>query len=508
MCINKLYTSISLISASGIIAPLDAIGQESKDVSHEKMNIIFLLTDDQNYGSVGCYGNNEVQTPNIDKLGYKGVIFDKHYNTTAISMASRASIFTGMYEYKTGTNFDHGNMKQEVWNKSYPMLLRQNGYFTAFAGKFGFVVEGKGICDNDFDMYAGASGQTSYKSIENKYLQKYAQQYPHTTLAYGEFGRDVIKEAAKKDLPFCLSISFKAPHLPVEPDPRFDDVYKDKKFTKPKNFGREAGKHMSLQSKQGRQYTRFTTWHYDTDYDNVMAQYYQLIYGVDYAIGMILDELEKQGLAENTVVIYTSDNGYICGAHGYASKVLPMEESSRAPLIIYNPKNKRNGTRCKELTANIDIAPTILNIAGIEATPNMDGKNINQLLFGETESIHDKLAVLNTWGPVPTQYLACITKNWKYTYWWYGDEKMKPTEELFDLKNDPLEMDNVINREDCKSIANMMRMQYDELLYHIDKNAVYYNNYRQYSHLFDRNESWKNKKFNKTKKINESNHYN
>ena len=165
-------------------------------------------------------------------------------------------------------------------------------------------------------------------------------------MSYGDFGRDVIREAVKKKKPFCLSISFKAPHLPVQPDPKFDDVYAGKTFTKPANFGREAGEHMSVQSKQGRQYTRFHTWHYDTDYDGVMAKYYQLVYGVDVAVGMILDELEKQGIADNTVIIYTSDNGYICGSHGYGSKVLPMEEASRAPLMIFDPRSANSGKKC------------------------------------------------------------------------------------------------------------------------------------------------------------------
>ena len=110
----------------------------------KKPNIIFLFTDDQNIASVGCYGNPEVKTPNMDQLGRDGVIFDKHYNTTSICMASRASVFTGMYEYKTGTNFSHGDMRPEVWNKSYPVLLRQAGYLTAFAGKFGLKVTGEG----------------------------------------------------------------------------------------------------------------------------------------------------------------------------------------------------------------------------------------------------------------------------------------------------------------------------------------------------------------------------
>jgi arylsulfatase A-like enzyme len=486
--------------ALSVLTVLEIIGQ--------KPNIIFLMADDQNVLSVGCYGNNEVHTPNMDKIGNNGMIFTKHYNTTSICMASRATVFTGMYEYKTGTNFDHGDMKPDVWKKSYPVLLREAGYFTAFAGKFGFEVEELGLCEDDFDMWGGAPGQSSYVTKENSSMEKYAKDFPHSTLSYGAFGQDAIKEAVKQDKPFCLSISFKAPHLPVQPDPKFDDVYAGKTFTKPANFGREAGEHMSIQSKQGRQYSRFYEWHYDNDYDGVMAKYYQLVYGIDVAIGMIMDELEKQGVADNTVIIYTSDNGYICGSHGYASKVLPMEESSRAPLMIYDPR-KTTGSknvRCTELNGNIDIAPTILNLAGAPIPDNMDGKSLVPLLKKPDAEIHSQLAFINAWGIVPTQSLSCFTKDWKYTYWWFGNSEMEPEEELYNVANDPLEMKNLANDPKYVSELNEMRAKYDEELMRWKQECLSYNYYQQYVTLFDRTIPWQQKEFIKSKNTNEANH--
>ena len=258
---------------------------------------------------------------------------------------------------------------------------------------------------------------------------------------------------------------------------------------------------MSQQSKQGRQYTRFVEWHYDTNYDGVMARYYQLVYGIDVAIGMIFEELEKQGIADNTVIIYTSDNGYICGAHGYASKVLPMEEASRAPLMIYDPRSENAGKklRCKSITGNIDFAPTILDLAGQPIPKNMDGKSILPLLENPKKDIHTQLTFMNAWGIVPTQSLSCITKEWKYTYWWYGDSKMKPVEELYNIKNDPLEMKNLV--EDCKVQSDLkkMRAKYDNELKTWKKEAVDYNDYQQYIKLFDRSIPWDQKKFIKSK---------
>lgn len=461
-----------------------------------KPNIVFLFADDQCTYSVGCYGNRDVVTPNMDQLARDGVVFDRHYNTTAICMASRGSVFTGMYEYKTGCNFTHGNMKANVWAKSYPVLLREAGYLTAFAGKFGIEVDGKGLCEDDFDYWGGGPGQTSYDTTRNKSMRKYAKEYPHSTLSYGAFGRDVIRDSVKKEKPFCLSISFKAPHKPATPDPRFDHVYENKQFTKPANFGRQYGKHLSPQSKAGRQYPRFTDWNYDSDYDGEMAKYHQQIHAIDVALGMIRQELEAQGVADNTVVIYTSDNGYICGSHGYGSKVLPMEESSRVPLMVYDPRSPVNGKqlRCKELTGNIDFAPTILDLAGLAIPGNMDGESLVEVIRDPQRNVHDQMAFVNVYGPSPTTCLSVLTKRYKYTYWWYGDEEMHPTEELWDLATDPLELNNLAKRPEHQELLSDMRAAYDAELAKWKAEAVAYNDYQKYGVLFDRNVPWKEKR--------------
>jgi arylsulfatase A-like enzyme len=431
-------------------------------------NIVFLLADDQTYTSIGCYGNKDVQTPEMDRLGADGLIFDRHYNTTAICMASRANVFTGMYEYKTGCNFGYGDLSAAAWARSYPLLLRKAGYLTAFAGKFGIVVEGTGqaLSAADFDFWGGGPGQTHYATAKNKSMAKYAAKYPHATRAYGAFGQDVIKAAAEQKRPFCLSISFKAPHRPVTPDPAFDLVYASKTFTKPANYGREHGRHFSEQSRQGRQYERFESWDYDKDYDGVMAKYHQQIYAIDKALGMIRAELDRQKLADNTVIIYTSDNGFLCGAHGYGSKVLPIEESARAPLIILDPRSPSagKGWRCSALTGNIDFAPSILELAGLPKPDNMDGVSLLPLLRTPQSDVREQLAFINVWGPAATHSLTALTKRWKYTYWAYDDDKMDPTEDLFDLSRDPLEMSNLAGNPEYASQLARMRTQYDDHL--------------------------------------------
>jgi arylsulfatase A-like enzyme len=466
----------------------------------DKPNIVFLLTDDQATISVGCYGNDEVLTPNIDSLADQGLRFLNHYDTTAICMASRASIVTGKYEYKTGCNFEHGELDRSIWQKSYPMLLREAGYRTAIAGKIGFEVSeepgGKGsLPEDDFDAWGAGPGQTTYDTAKNKSMAKYAKEYPHSTLSYGAFGRDFIEQAARDKVPFCLSISFKAPHMPATPDPRFDDVYKGKTFTKPANYGREAGEHFSLQSQQGRQYERFYSWNYADKYDQVMATYYQQIYGVDVAVGMILDALKEYGVSENTVVIFTSDNGFLNGSHGYGSKVLPYEEASRVPLLIFDPRNKHRGKKqtVEALTGNIDFAPTIMELAGVKVPNSVDGKSLVSLLDDPKGSVHEYLTLINVWGPAQAQSLSVVTRDEKYIYWPWAAKGFEPTSELYLTKEDPLELVNQINNPEQASKLRKMQALYTKALDHWNAEAVDYNNYQPYGKIFDPDLSWDKK---------------
>ena len=404
-------------------------------------NLIFLFADDQCSYSLGCYGNEDVKTPNIDALARQGVAFDRHYNTTAICMASRVNVMTGLFEYRHGCNFDHGPLPESLWRKSYPMRLREAGYQTAFAGKFGFLIRsdkpearpdspqkkhrknkvGKAktwLPEADFDRWGGGPGQTSYVTAKNPSIAHYADEFPHSTRAYGAFGRDFIRDAALRDEPYCLSISFKAPHQPATPDPEFDAVYAGKKFAKPENFGREHGKHFSDQSRQGRQYERFHSWGYSERYDEVMAIYHQQFYGIDVAVGMIREAVKASGEADNTVIIYTSDNGFFCGSHGYGSKVLPYEESSRVPLIVYDPRHPNAGKRQRSsaLTGNVDMAPTLLALAGLPVDAKMDGRSLLPLLDHPGTEVHKSLPLINVWGPSAVHSLAEVTKEWKFIY--------------------------------------------------------------------------------------------
>ncbi|MDA7975154.1 MAG: sulfatase-like hydrolase/transferase [Pirellulales bacterium] len=462
-------------------------------VADDRPNIIFLMTDDQNVRSLGCYGAPGVETPNIDALAADGVAFDRHYDTTAICMACRATVMTGLLEYRHGVNFGtgtvgDGQMRKEDWEQSYPMLLHKAGYRTAFAGKFGFTIEDTSKSgrypEDDFDMWGGGPGQTSFITARNKSMVQYAKNYPHSTRSYGAFGSDFIKESAKKDQPFCLSISFKAPHRPVQPDPLFDDIYAGALFPKPENFGREHGMHFPEQSRRGRQYQRFEEWHYNDAYDEVMAKYYQLIYAVDVAIGMIREAVETAGVKHKTLIIFTSDNGYLCGAHGYGSKVLPYEESSRVPLIIYDPRSEKKAGRCNVATGNIDLAATILD-AALGRPNHGNGTSLLKHYVNNNNPKRDRIIpLINVWGPEQVFSLGFVKGEWKYIYWPYTGDGMKATAEMYNLKEDPLELHNRINDNATRDIRVQLEKDYANLIHDWTQQAIDRPHYKKAATLF------------------------
>ena len=472
----------------------------------EKPNIIFLFTDDQSYKAMGCMGNDEIKTPHMDKLGAEGVIFDRHYNTTAICMASRACTMTGMLEYKAGCNFNHGSMTQDKFMKSYPVLMKKAGYYTGFAGKFGFPVTAEATTSikhhtyallpvDLFDDWAGGTDQTKYATADNQYIKQYADKYPHSTRAYGAWSGDFMKKATASGKPFCMTLFFKAPHLPHIPDPFFDALYEGVTFSKPPNFGQKNGDHLAKQAKLGRQYLSYKKkYKYFDQYNEVKRNYYQLISGVDYAIGMIRKNLEAQGLAENTVIILTSDNGYSEGTHGFSGKCLPYEEPSRAPLIIFDPRDAHAGTRVATITAGIDMAPTMLEMAGVSIPENIDGKSLVPLLKGKTKKVHDSLPLMQLFGSAPTRSLALVTDEWKYIYWAFEDGEMKAAEELFHLSKDSLEMTNLASSPEHQHKLEEMRKHYDQQVAHWKANSINYNDYENYAIIFDRQVAWQDKK--------------
>ncbi len=492
------------------------IGAFSAFAKDDRPNIIVFLTDDQCMYSTGVYGNHQVKTPNLDQLAKDGTIFRNNYATTSICMASRASIMTGMYEYKTACNFDKGPLWRSKWEKSYPVLLKEAGYYTGFAGKFGFAVKPDGETNENYDSYkvlpvdsfdwfAGGPDQTSYITKQNKGIAKYAKEYPHATRAYGAACSDFVKEAVKTGKPFCLSMSFKAPHSPLTPDPFFKDVYADVVWEKPANHGRENGKHISIQAKLSRQYMNSYFLYCDTAYQKNQRLYNTLIHGVDCAVGMVLETLKEIGIADNTIIIFTGDNGFAKGSHGFSHKALPYEEHSKTPLIILDPRAKKADTIWREpVTANIDLAPTILDYAGVAIPENMDGMSLRELINDPKADFREHIALIQARGSFASVALSVVTPKTKYIYYPYA-EKIDAGEELYILSDDPIEMHNQFNNPEFKAEKEAMLALYNKSFSKWKKENVNRASYDDLAIVLDKNIEWAEKRNHKSKDFDTSN---
>ena len=464
-------------------------------------NLVFLMADDHRAFALGSRGDPVIHTPRLDQLARRGLSFTRCYATSPICMASRASVMTGLYEYRTGCNFGTGRLSAANWNRGYPLRLKRAGYRIAFAGKWGFPLEVPGY-EKQFDRWGGfeGAGQGFYETAKNPSLRAYAKKYPHVTLALGAFGRDFIAESVRQGRPFCLSLSFKAPHKPHRyVVPRTATLYQHARFTPMPNYGVAGLKRLPLQPKLGRQYAQRKEWLPEEQFQEHLRIYYRLISGIDLAVGMVLDALRDNGVAGDTVVIYTSDNGYFCGAHGLQGKVLPYDDSARIPLIVYDPRRPENAGRVSSaLVGNIDFAPTLLDLAGVPIPEGLDGRSLRPIIEGRQTKGRDSLLLVQNWGWArndQNRCLAVVTGRYKYIYWCYGDRNLEPVEELFDLRADPWEMNNLAARPEQAAVLRQMRALYDRHHAAWARHCVELPAYREHTRIFDRHIPWRQKRF-------------
>ncbi|MCA9190786.1 MAG: sulfatase [Planctomycetales bacterium] len=437
-------------------------------VSAQQPNILFLLTDDQRWDSLGCYGNSIVHTPNLDELSRRSVTFDAAFVTTAICATNRACILTGQYASRHGMwDFDR-DMTSEQLAHTYAGLLHQNGYRTGFIGKYG-VGNPPGLPVFDFDK--GFPGQGNF------FLEVDGQRR-HLTSVMADQAEEFIDsctiEATGKS-PFCLSISFKAPHVqdsasvksdqfPFDPRPEIANLYTGFDIPLAPTASNTYFERLPdfLQNSESRSRWAVRYWGPARTQESLKG-YYRLISGVDLAIGRILQKLENTGVAENTIVVFTSDHGQFLGEYGLAGKWFPYEPSIRVPLIIYDPRlpSARRGVRSSEIALSIDLAPTMLAWAGIEAPSAMQGRSLLPLLSDESiDNWRDDYFYEHhfqppaAWNMILPRSEAVRSKKWKYIQ--YIDSE-PVVEQLFDLESDYLETHDLSSSPSHQAVVVQMR---------------------------------------------------
>jgi len=403
----------------------------------KKPNFVVILSDDQTYRAIG-YNNPVVKTPNMDKLANDGFRFDRFFVASPICMASRASIYTGVYPQQHGTvglagvGF-HSSVLREKRFVTLPAVLEKAGYHTALWGKshlgepttFGFA-EGKEFHDpNDEETFAEAE----------KFL----------------------KREAKLDRPFLLWLTPRNPHLPLSAPQRFKDIYKNSVITLEPNwlvsppmesiFNQGPAGGISFRDCNAPIYSHAPKGliagppRNEAVMKEVIKAYYGDVSCLDEQIGTLVRQLKANGLYENTIIIYFSDNGYFLGNHGLGNKVTMHEESVRVPMFIHSPLLANQRVKSDALTSSLDIFPTILDLAGVPAPAQLMGKSLRPILEKPTATVRDHV-ITECVGPPDSRtgvgHRMVRTDHFKYVLT-SSDE-----EAFFDLKNDPYEMTNRI----------------------------------------------------------------
>ncbi len=436
--------------------------QQNKN--QEKPNIIFILTDDQRFDAIGYAGNKYVQTPEMDKLASSGTYFSKAIATTPICAASRASILTGLHERSHNYNFQTGNIRADYMENSYPKLLKNNGYYTGFYGKFG--VEYSNL-DSQFDVYDSYDRNLKYKDRRGFFYKTIGKDTVHLTRYTGQQALDFINTVSNKK-PFCLSLSFSAPHAhDPAPDQYFWQPESDKLLantTIPDPTVTEEKYFKSLPKDVQAGFNRLRwTWRFDTPekYQKSVKGYYRMISEVDSEIKKIREKLAEKGLDKNTIIIVMGDNGYFLGERQLADKWLMYDNSIRVPMIIYDPRVNAHQD-IDDMALNIDIPATIADYAGIAKPASWQGKSLKPITSKETKTIdRDTILIEHIWEftEIPPSE-GVRTKKWKY-FRYVND---KSIEELYNLEEDPKETKNLINDKKHQKVVEALRKKCDELI--------------------------------------------
>ena len=453
---RTILTGLLTASVCGTTSASDTAPQQKKE-KERRPNIIFLLTDDHRYDALGVMGNPVIQTPNLDRLAKNGTLFTNAYVTTSISCSSRASVLTGQYVSRHGVCDFTTDIEPERFAETYPVLLRKAGYKTGFIGKFGIGLENQP--KDQFDFWTcEPKHQPDY---DNK--DRFGNYYHHTDQVSREIAQFLDNFAGNEE-PFCLSVSFKAPHTqdgdPREfiTHPRYDKYYRDVHIPEPAvgedrywELYPEAFKKNNEARKRWR--SRFATAEM---YQKTVKNYYRLITQVDDVVGDMLHQLKRLGADGNTIIIFMGDNGMFLGEHGMAGKWFIYEESVRVPMFIYNPAavRKERGIREDRIALNIDVAPTILSLAGIPVPEQMQGHSLTDIPAKGKQWREDFYYEHRLPGDIIPQSEGVVSSRFKYVSYFNCTPAY---EELYDLEKDPHEIRNLATDPDYSEILGMLR---------------------------------------------------
>ena len=468
------------------------LGQNSS--GGKRPNILFIMTDDHAAHAMSCYGSKVNQTPNLDRLAKEGLRFTNSFCTNSICAPCRAVILTGKYSHLNGV-IDNA-VKFDGAQQTFPKLLQQAGYETALVGKWHLKTDPTG-----FDYWNILPGQGAYY---NPAMIEMGRQKKHAG-----YVTDILTEHAlgwlkgrQGDKPFCLMFHHKAPHREWEPGPKYLTLYADRDIPEPETLfddyegrGRAAKEQdMSIEKTMTNRDVKlvaprnltpeqkekwdaaygpgnqaFAEAHLQGQdlvrwkYQRYIKDYLRCIAAVDESVGQVLDYLDQSGLAENTVVIYTSDQGFYLGDHGWFDKRFMYEESLRMPLLVRYPKEIRAGSENADIVLNLDFAETFLDYAGVAAPGDMQGRSLRPLLQGRTPTDWRKSMYYHYYEYPAVhsvkRHYGVRTQRYKLIHFYHDIDEW----ELYDLKSDPDERRNVYGDPQYADVVKELKAELSRL---------------------------------------------
>jgi len=462
-------------------------------------NIVFLLTDDQRARTFSAAGHPVIRTPHLDRLAAEGVRFTNAFVTDPTCKPSRVTFLTGLYERVHGVGFStRQKLTERQWGRTYPALMRKAGYYTGFLGKFG--VESytfRGRAGTKFDFWRGHDGWARFRPKKLRHCAAYADSAEEIITPIMGESIDRFLDSCPAGKPFCLSVSFSAPHgsisgsmVPGETGesrmttpahtvaqlrdhPIYGKLYRDEEVKIPAETARDTEPYIPRrvlpQAKRRRcysyAYTRPTAreHHY---------RYYQLITGIDAVVGRLRKSLARRGLADRTVIVFSSDHGLLMGEYGMGGKSLLYDLATRIPLVIHDPAlpKDRRGKTIDAFAISADIAPTLLSYAGLEPPGDVQGRDLRPLLADPDRPWRDEVFLENLYVGRDNPFIEAVrTKRFKYVRYFanpgnhYSDEqadfagKTPVFEQLFDLRADPQEKTNLVGEARHRGVLQRLR---------------------------------------------------
>ncbi len=504
----KNFPFRSIVPLISVVAFAGGCGQPAQE--SKRPNILFIMSDDHTQKAISAYGHNLIQTPHIDRLAKEGVLFRSSFVTNSICAPSRAVLLTGKYSHLNGKVDNHSTFDWDQPN--FAKMLQAGGYQTALVGKIHLNGNPQG-----FDYSIVLPGQGQYYNpvfIENGERKQFEG---HSTPLTTEFAINWLENIREKDKPFMLMYHQKAPHRNWLPEEKYLDYLEDVEFEFPHNFFDDYEGRGLAARQQEMEIVDHMFWGHDmkfvldpytgepTGFENELSRmnetqraawenaynprneaflrempegrelakfkyhrylrdYLKMIKGVDDGVGEVLAYLEAKGLLDNTIIVYTSDQGFYLGEHGWYDKRFMYEQSFSTPLLIRYPKEIKAGTENSDLILNLDMAPTLLDYAGVEIPADMQGVSMRGLLAGKKMPWRD--AIYYHYYEYPSVHMVkrhygVRTERYKLIHFYYDIDEW----ELYDLWNDPDEMNNLYGSSegDIPQVRRMMHLKLEEL---------------------------------------------